>query len=347
MRELRLKDIPFRYIDSGQHAAITHGLRRVFDLPQPDISLHKIKKDITSTEEAIRWYLRLLWKSQFDRNWLRRELFPEGGICLIHGDTLSTLLGLHMARRAGVKVAHVESGLRSFNSLDPFPEELIRIACMKRADLLFAPSREAEKNLRAMDVRGQVIHVEGNTVADSLAWMRDKVISTKHIPQNPFALATCHRLETITNRHRLGQVVKLFNQVAETMQLIFIVHGPTKHYLKFHRLAQKLSSAIEVKDLMDYDQFITLLSSAQFILSDGGSIQEESALLGKPCLILRNKTERQDGLDRRAVLWKFDECVSEKFLIEVSRKKMTEQTRLASPSEQIIRHLLDFIGKPE
>lgn len=315
MRELRLRNIPFRHIDSGQHAAITRGLRRVFELPEPDVCLRETAGDITSTSEAIRWYLCLLWKSRTNHAWLRREIFPEDGICLIHGDTLSTLLGLQMARSAGLKVAHVEAGLRSFHWFDPFPEELIRILCMKRADLLFAPSTEAEDNLRAMRLTGRIVRVDGNTVADALRWIGTIASNTGKTPAVPFALATCHRLETITRQSRLRQVVALLNRVAETTPLVFVVHGPTRHYLRHSNLEGRLNPAIQVKDLLDYDDFVALLGAARFVLSDGGSIQEECAYLDKPCLILRNKTERNDGLDRNAMLWRFDDQVADDFCV--------------------------------
>jgi UDP-N-acetylglucosamine 2-epimerase (non-hydrolysing) len=301
-------------------------------------------QDITSTGEAIRWYLRLVWKSRTDRTWLRREVFPEDGICLIHGDTLSTLLGLQMARNAGLKVAHVEAGLRSFHWFDPFPEELIRIVCMKRADLLFAPSTEAENNLRAMRLAGEVVRVDGNTVADALRWIRTTASASDKTPAGPFALATCHRLETIANRHRLRQVVALLNRVAaETIQLVFVVHGPTLHYLRRFGMEQHLHPAIRVENLLDYGEFIALLGAARFVLSDGGSIQEECAYLDKPCLILRNKTERNDGLDRNAVLWRFNDQVTDDFLLRVVQINKVEERQLPQPSVQMTEHLASFI----
>lgn len=343
MRELRQRSIPFRYIDSGQHAAITRELRRVFELPEPDVFLRETERDITSTSEAIRWYLRLLLKSRTDHAWLRREIFPEDGICLIHGDTLSTLLGFQMARNAGLNVAHVEAGLRSFHWFDPFPEELIRIICMKRADLLFAPSIKAENNLQAMRLTGQVVRVDGNTVADALRWIKATASRSNKIPSVPFALATCHRLETIANRRRLRQIVDLLNQVAETLQLVFVVHGPTRHYLRRSGLEQQLNPAIQVEDLLDYGEFIALLGAAQFVLSDGGSIQEECAYLDKPCLILRNKTERDDGLDRNAVLWQFDNRVADNFLRKITQGTDPELQQMPQPSVQIVERLASWI----
>ena len=339
MRELSRRDLPYKYIDSGQHARITRDLRRVFDLPEPDLCLRDTADDITSTKTAVLWYLRLFWKSHTDRAWLRREVFPDDGVCLIHGDTLSTLLGLQMARAAGLRIVHVEAGLRSFHWFHPFPEELIRITCMKRSDLLFAPSQQAEENLRAMAVKGQVVRIEGNTVADSLEWIQTRGINIADRPSRPFALATCHRLETISNYHRLKQVVDLLNRVSETMRVVFVVHGPTQSALQRQGLQKRLRPAIVVRDLMDYSDFVALLMGAEAVLSDGGSIQEECAYLDKPCLILRNQTERADGLGRTAVLWRFDDEVAVAFLRSVGSRTSAREQTLPRPSGDIVGYL--------
>lgn len=340
MRELGRREIPYRYIDSGQHARITSDMRQGFKLAEPDVSLRDTTNDITATKQALTWYLRLLWKAQTDRRWLRETVFPESGVCLIHGDTLSTLLGMQMARAAGLQIAHVEAGLRSFHWYSPFPEELIRIICMRYADLLFAPSRQAESNLRQMRLKGQIILVEGNTVADSLRWIRANAgAHADTVRTQPYALATCHRTETIANRHRLQQVVDLLNMVAGTMQVVFVVHGPTRAALARSGLDKKLRPTIILSDLMDYGEFISLLVGAQIALTDGGSIQEECAYLEKPCLILRNQTERADGLGRTAALWRFDNEFAGNFVRSAGNAGTTSLDQLPQPSAQIVECL--------
>jgi len=158
--ELRNRQIPYRYVDSGQHADLTRILRKTFGIRQPDICLHR-DGDISSVFAAIKWTCKLILMALFAKNKIKRQIFPESGLCLIHGDTLSTLLGLKMAKAAGLKVAHVEAGLRSFNIFHPFPEELIRIYCMKRCDILFSPSDLAYNNLQKMKTKGEIINVEG------------------------------------------------------------------------------------------------------------------------------------------------------------------------------------------
>lgn len=334
---LREKNIPFRYIDSGQHAAITTTLRQQFNLPEPDFSLRHNTQDITSIRQAAIWYSRQWLNIYSNKAYICNQVFPEGGICLVHGDTLSTLLGLQMAKAAGLKIAHVEAGLRSYKLFDPFPEELIRIYCMRRADLLFAPSDTAFANLKKMKLKGQCINIGANTVVDTLHLLDQSVVSSSDAP---FALVTCHRLETLTRKTRLSKVVSLINRVAEELDVVFVMHKPTKRYLERFKLLNQLSSRVNYQDMLDYAQFITLLMHAKLVLTDGGSIQEECAALSKPCLILRNVTERSDGLGKNARLWRFDDEAVDKVMTELNHYNKSGTSITESPSEHIIHTLI-------
>ncbi|MBN2457249.1 MAG: UDP-N-acetylglucosamine 2-epimerase [Sedimentisphaerales bacterium] len=345
MVELNSRNIPFRYVDSGQHAELTRSLRKVFGLREPDINLYSRNRDIVSIPGAVGWGLKLGCSIWFRRKWLRQRVFCGGGICLIHGDTLSTLLGMKMARAAGLKIGHVEAGLRSFCMWHPFPEELIRIYCMKRCDILFAPSEEAQGNLKAMNVRGCVMKVNGNTIVDALRLM-EKVPATIKIPEGPFALATCHRLETITSRKRLEQVISLLNRVSRQIKVVFVTHKPTRQYLKRFYLADKLNTEICVLGMQEYMNFTALLRSAKMVITDGGSIQEECAYLNKPCLILRKKTERPDGLGKNAVLWGFEDKIVDEFLSRTEVLASAGPCDWPRPSVEIVDALIEYGGGP-
>lgn len=338
MIEMRNRGIAFRYIDSGQHAQLTRSLRKVFGLSEPDVNLYGKNQDVVSLTSAIGWIFKLGWAWLVRRKWLREHVFAGGGICLIHGDTLSTLFGMKMAKAAGLKIGHVEAGLRSFCIWHPFPEELIRIYCMKRCDILFAPSEEARGNLEAMKVRGSVVKVDGNTVVDALRLMED-IPATIKIPERPFALVTCHRLETITRQKRLQQVVSLLNRLAERIQVLFVVHAPTLKYLKKFRLREQINPNIRILPMQNYLNFVALLKSAKLVLTDGGSIQEECAYLNKPCLILRKRTERPDGLGQNAILWGFDDSVVERFLAKANLLSPVDTSQWSRPSEEIVNEL--------
>jgi UDP-N-acetylglucosamine 2-epimerase (non-hydrolysing) len=339
MVEMNNRGLPYRYIDSGQHADLTQSLRKTFGIREPDISLNHSAGSIVSITEAFKWYLGLRWKSLTNRRWLKREVFPEGGVCMIHGDTLSTLLGMNMAANADLKIAHVEAGLRSFNIFSPFPEELIRIRCMEKSDILFAPSDEAMSNLRQMQLAEKAIRVNGNTVVDALRLTTGKPVPV-NISEKPFALATCHRLETIARKDRLTKVVDLLNRVAKVMSVLFVIHQPTSKYLERFGLVQLLNPNIKKVSMLDYDEFTSVERVASIILTDGGSMQEECSYLNKPCLILRKTTERSDGLDKNAVLWKFDNSIAESFMNKYSAAPLAELDNLPNPSAEIIDALL-------
>jgi len=339
MVELRRRGVAFRYVDSGQHAELSRSLRRAFALPEPDLMLAGAG-DIVSIPHAFGWYLGQSLAYALRTRWLRDKVFPGGGLCLVHGDTLSTLLGLRMARRAGLSVGHVEAGLRSFRRFDPFPEEFIRVHCMKRADLLFAPSDAAARNLDRMKVRGRVIRVDGNTVADALRLM-DGVPVSVGVPDGPFALATCHRLETLTRKRRLRQVVSLLNRAAERLPVLFVTHRPTDDRLRRYGLAKRLRPEVQRVGLLDYPDFVATLKAATCVLTDGGSVQEECGYLGKPCLILRATTERPDGVGANAALWGFSDAVADAFLTRAMAAGRAEPVELPSPSAQIVDALLE------
>lgn len=340
MVKMKKRGLPFRYIDSGQHADLTKALRKVFGLRDPDVYLASNTESISSIVSAVLWYIGCLLKSTLKRKWLRNNIFPGGGCCLIHGDTLSTLLGLQIARSAGLKVIHIEAGLRSFNIWNPFPEEIIRIYCMKKADLLFAPSDEAFSNLSKMHLDKKVIKTNGNTVIDAMRLMTNQKTSIE-IPEGKFALAACHRLETITRKDRMEKVTKLLNRIAKDMPVLFVMHRPTKNYLNKFGLMKTLDTNIIKTNMLDYHEFIALQKEAQIVLTDGGSIQEECAYLGKPCLILRYKTERSDGLNKNTVLWKFDEHISKTFLQNAKNTPMADLDSFPSPSCEIIDYLIE------
>lgn len=335
--EMQKRGIPYRYIDSGQHGELTRSLRQVFGIKEPDVNLSKNGRDITTMSAAVKWMFRLWIYCIFSKKWLRENVFPGGGICLVHGDTLSTLFGLKMAKAAGLAVGHVEAGLRSYNYFNPFPEELIRLYCMKRCDVLFAPSQEALQNLCKMRVTGEIVPVDGNTVVDALRLVENAKVTVK-IPSEPYALAACHRLETITNRKRLGKIVELLNRVSSEMKVIFVTHKPTQQYLEKFDLKKKIASRVDVLGMQDYMNFTVLMRNAKMVLADGGSIQEECGYLDKPCLILRNKTERPDGLDKNSMLWEFKNEVLEGFLKTVKNIRFTEQ-QWPEPSKRIVDYL--------
>ncbi|HEC21576.1 MAG TPA: hypothetical protein ENI95_01525 [Chloroflexi bacterium] len=355
MHELERRNVPYRFINAGQHAATIATLLAQFDLRPPDVTLFSSAGNISSLREGFAWLFRLLWQALIHPAQTRQMVFGGyGGLCFIHGDTATTLISLIMARRAGLSVAHVESGLRSFNIFSPFPEELIRLIAMRFSDLLFAPNEWAYQNLQKMKIRGKAVLAGGNTIIDALAYAQKKASQeglSFALPGHRYAVMSIHRFETIRVRRRLNRVVQLACSVAERLPLKFILHKPTAHYLQKFGLLRALRDTprIELLDLQPYLLFVQMLKSAEFVITDGGSIQEETAVLGTPCLILRTRTERRDGLGRNALLAGTNEEVIESFLENFAAYRFpplyTRREGAATPSASIVTEALRWLDR--
>lgn len=311
MKILVDRGIPYRHISTGQHRETMDDILANFGLPGPDLRLYE-GKDITSIPAMALWSARILWRTLRKR----REIFggDTKSIVLVHGDTFSTLLGALMGRLAGLKVGHVESGLRSFNLFHPFPEEITRLLTFRLSHILFCPGAWAVRNVR--DQAAIKVDTGGNTLADALQHaLGNAEISKVDIPERSFAIVTLHRFENIFSVSALSRIVAIVERIAKHEHLLFILHKPTEKKLKEFGLYERLAALpnVELRPRYDYFRFIQLLSAADFIVSDGGSNQEECHYLGKPVLLLRKATERQEGLGKNCVLSGYDPDIVDRF----------------------------------
>lgn len=335
LRLLDARGVPYRLIDSGQHGALSVGLREELGVRAPDHVL-AAGVDITRIPQAALWAAKLALKL-LDRRRLRREVFGgRGGVCVVHGDTPSTLLSTLMARRAGLKVAHLEAGLRSHHLLHPFPEELIRLVVMRLSQLLFAPDTEAVANLTAMKVRGEVILLPGNTVVEAL----HHELSLAGDPAQGPVVVTMHRVENLNRRERVEEFVEVVERIAADQPVRFVQHGPTIDTLRRRGLDRRLTAAgVELVGLAGHGEFVAMLRDAPFVITDGGSIQEECALLGTPTLLWRAATERGDGVGRNVVVSGYDPATITAFLADPQAHRHPPAATEAAPSELVLSHL--------
>lgn len=345
---LRLMDergVDYRLIDSGQHGALSVGLREELSVRAPDHLLAS-GADIDTIPQAAVWAARLATRL-LDARRLRREVFGgHGGVCVVHGDTPSTLLSALMARRAGLTVAHLEAGLRSAHVLHPFPEELIRRIVMRISALLFAPDAQAVANLRRMRVRGEVVPLPANTVVEALAHDLDRATGgdSAESPGPPGtgpALVTMHRVENLNRRERVEALVGTVERLAADRPVRFVLHGPTADTLARHGWRARLEEAgVELVGLAPHGRFTRWLHEAPLVITDGGSIQEECALLGVPTLLWRAATERPDGLGANVVLSRYRPEVVAAFLSDPRAHRRPAATESLRPSESVLHHLL-------
>jgi UDP-N-acetylglucosamine 2-epimerase len=340
MLELDQRGIIYNFIDAGQHAGLTGNLVTQFGLRQPDVFLRDEKDNIDTIFQAFIWVVLSLWKIIFLPNKIREKVFrqDDGGICLIHGDTLTTLISLLYAKRCGLEVAHVEAGLRSYNLFDPFPEEIIRLIAMHYSDVLFTPSDWAFENLKKMGYEDKTVNIGSNTIVDTLRYV-DPCIEER--PSESYVLATIHRVETIFSRSRLSFVVASLERIAMDQKVLFVLHEPTRQQLTRFGLYERIiqNTSIQVLSLKPYFHFISLLAGATFIVTDGGSIQEEAYYLNIPCLIMRMKTERIEGLGVNAYLSEFKEKRFEKFLAAWSDFQYNDKNIQLRPSSMVVDYI--------
>jgi UDP-N-acetylglucosamine 2-epimerase len=345
MALMQVRHIPYNFIFTGQHQEKISDICQNFGLKNPAHTLYQ-GKDITGITQMLTWMLKTLFNGYRNRKTLFNH--DKQGIVLIHGDTLSTLLGAIIAKVVGLKVGHVESGLRSFNLFHPFPEEITRLLTFRLSDYFFAPNREAVNNL--IGYNGKTIFTEANTLYDALQHFKQTTqLITIDTPDKPFAIATLHRFENIFTAEALERIVSIIEHIARHTKVLFILHKPTEEKLKKFGLYQRLqaNSNMELRPRYDYFHFIKLLGNADFIISDGGSNQEECYYLGKPIILLRNATERPDGLGENCLLSHYDTTAIDHFLSTIAAQKHHPPNITVSPSEIILEHCLPFTASRE
>jgi UDP-N-acetylglucosamine 2-epimerase (non-hydrolysing) len=229
-------------------------------------------------------------------------LKEKPGLLLVQGDTTSTLCGALAGFYAHIPVGHVEAGLRTGDLTEPFPEELNRVLAGRVASLHFAATQWAADNLVKEGVAPGSIAVTGNTGIDAVYYIRDR-IRQGSCPELPVALDPDRKLILVTAHRResfgagFDQICAALADLAERpdVQIVYPVHPnpsvqePVNRYLRGH-------DRIKLIEPMEYAPFVALLLRAWIVLTDSGGIQEEAPSLGKPVLVMRDKTERPEAV---------------------------------------------------
>ncbi len=351
LRELDRQAVPYRLLHTHQHVQTTATITRIFNLREPDMILDPRSEDVTTVKDAARWFLRGSWQATRQA----KRYFPYGkGIVLLHGDTPSTLLGLIIARLGGQHVAHIEAGLRSYDLLNPFPEEGVRVITSKFADYLFAPADWEYSNLEQEGLKARKWNTRVNTVYEALLYALERYrqahadgsrdITTP--PDRPFVVAVIHRLETILNQARLKLDIDIVLRVAKEHHVVFIQYKPTMEKLKQYGMLDEVMNHpnIEHRPYQDYFSFMNLIANCTYVVCDGGGLQEETYYLDRPCLLLRNTTERIIGLDETALLSKFEPARINYFLAnyrQYCRRDRLEDVRPARIIVDAVRGLMN------
>jgi UDP-N-acetylglucosamine 2-epimerase (non-hydrolysing) len=222
-------------------------------------------------------------------------------VVLVQGDTNTVLAGSLAASKLNVKLGHVEAGLRSFDS--SMPEEVNRRVSDHVSDYLFAPTETSREYLLKEGISDELIHVVGNTVVDALfrniklsREIGENQLDTLGLKKKEYFLVTAHRAENVDNRDRFSKILQSLDLLADKygLDVIYPIHPRSRKMMDAQGLK---SNSVQFIDPLGYFEFIQLLHNARLVLTDSGGLQEESCVLGVPCVTLRDNTERPETID--------------------------------------------------
>lgn len=261
-----------------------------------------------------------------------RRSLPENSVVIVHGDTVTTVLGTLLGRLMGLPVAHVEAGLRSGDWRHPFPEELDRRIVGRLAQFHYAPSREAVSNLAR---RRNVVFTEGNTVKDAVL---DAQPAGTERGGAPYGLVLLHRFEFISNPTLVADTLRVIDE-STSIEARIIVDSYSRDTIE-DKVAELGLQHFRITPKLEHSEFVEVLRNAAWIVTDSGGIQEESAVFGIPTLVHRMATERSEGLGSSAVLSRWDMSTVHHFLTHVEDYRAADRADAASPSDIIVADLI-------
>lgn len=283
----RHPEIDQMLLHTGQH--YDENLSRIFfdelDIPRPDIYLH-----VGSGSHA-QQTARVM--TAFEPVLLRHK--PD--LVVVVGDVNSTLACTITAAKLWIPVAHIEAGLRSFDRR--MPEEINRIVTDALSSFLFTSCRDADQNLLNEGVPAEKIFFVGNVMIDSLNRHRaraEQLNTAARFELRPgqYALLTLHRPSNVDVPHVLSGILSALAAIQRDLPILFPAHPRTVARVAEHGFGARLAAApgLRMVEPLGYLEFLDLMMHAQFVLTDSGGIQEETTILGVPCLTIRDNTER-------------------------------------------------------
>lgn len=325
---------------TGQQGASLHESIDRYGLQEQVCFVVKRRTPLSRAYEVPRWLLRVMFYLLRNFFSARRLTTKEKIAIVVHGDTITALVGTLAGKICRIPVLHIEAGLRSGNIFHPFPEELVRRVIGRLGTIHYAPSDEAVKNL--LKAGGEIVCTNGNTSRDSL----HKAISLAERTQpnsQEYCVVTLHRSELFGNRQVVRQTFDELIRVAEVITVVLVLDERSEVVLRpfLNGLNKRHGlKSIEVREKMYHDAFIELVASSEFVITDSGGLQEEIAILGIPCLVHRHTTERSDGIGRNVVLSNWREGAISDFAKSYSTLRHEGITSDFSPSQIIATDMI-------
>ncbi len=224
---------------------------------------------------------------------------------IVQGDTNSVLAGALAASKLHISIGHIEAGLRSYDR--GMPEEINRVLTDHISNFLFAPTKEAKKNLLKEGIAGNKIFMTGNTIVDSvlqnlkLAQKKSKILEKLGLEKNKYFILTLHRPENVDIKARLTDIVKGLNLIAKSFDLpiIWPIHPRSQKNLRKFSLGSNLARINQVRLIkpVGFLDFLILQANARLTITDSGGVQEEACIIKVPCVTLRDNTERPESVE--------------------------------------------------
>lgn len=318
---------------TAQHREMLDQVLNFFDIV-PDYDLDIMQDNQTLNELSGRIFIKI------DR--VFEDYNPD--MVLVHGDTTTSSVCAWAAFHRGIKVGHVEAGLRTFNKYSPFPEELNRQITSRICDYHFPPTSQSEQNLLNEHVQQQSILVTGNTVIDSLLWAAEKldggftnskIVELKSLVNfnKKIILVTGHRRENFGEGFL--SICKALVHLAQTndIEIVYPVHLNPQVQKPVLALLSGISN-IHLIAPLDYPSFVWIMQKSYFIITDSGGVQEEAPSLGKPVLVMRETTERPEAVSEGTVLLvgtDFDKIITSAQNLLNNREDYAKMARLHNP----------------
>lgn len=288
VREMQRRENEFLplIVHTGQHydAAMSNSFFSDLGIPAPDYHL-----EVGSHSHAVQT-ARIM--TAFEPVILQEK--PDWVIVV--GDVNSTIACALVCSKLGVKVAHVEAGLRSNDRT--MPEEINRLLTDQISDLLLTPSTDGDENLKREGISENKIKFVGNVMIDSVFYNLEKSKQSKiredsNLTENEYAVTTLHRPSNVDEKEVFTRLLDALIAVSEKIPIVFPVHPRTRKNIENFGFAEQVkNSNIKLIEPLGYLDFMRLYSGARLVLTDSGGLQEETTALGIPCLTLRENTER-------------------------------------------------------
>ena len=341
IKEFKRRKVQISIIASGQNRINFEELEDFTGKLKIDIAFAE-KSNKSSIPLFLFWALKAFLTGLISLNKEFKSLNKDNSYFIVHGDTVSALIGSLIAKRFRLKLVHIESGLRSYNFFEPFPEEICRYINIHLADILFAPTDWAYSKIQHLS--GEKINTKQNTLIESCLWA---LKSKKTKPKNKFGryyILIMHRQEHVYFKKEWTRNILDFviSNADKKQNCVFILHALTSRFLQSERFNSGTESEkrILMVPRLPYIDFINLMNKAEFIATDGCTNQEESYYMGLPMLALRNLTERIEGLGENVVISKGDEKTIKSFLKNYKEYKKPPVGLQVRPSKIIVDYLL-------